>query len=185
MQPKMKTCIENEYVWDELEKILPSLISSGWVCRWKKSWPFLCSSFSLCHLVFHLCLMAAGIGGFFFPLVYLGQWRVTEIVKRLIDLGGSAFHEEKESTVQDKGSVWGPGCGWAENKASAAETAWLHQTPALAKEIGCLKWTNPRGSPTSSFWRQHYWGRTGVGLPGPLQGEAAMTIHGQVCSHST
>lgn len=43
--------------------------------------------------------------GGFFPFVYLGQWRVTEIVKRQIVLWGTAFHEGKENVVQDKGSV--------------------------------------------------------------------------------
>lgn len=42
---------------------------------------------------------------FFCVCVYLGQWRVTEIVKRLIVLWGAAFHDGKENIVQDKGSV--------------------------------------------------------------------------------
>lgn len=58
----------------------------------------------MCYLVLHLCLMAVATGGIF-SFVYLGQWGVTEIVKRLIGLEGSAFHEEKENSVQDKGSV--------------------------------------------------------------------------------
>lgn len=68
MHPKVKTSRENEYLWDGLEMILTSAMSSGWVCRWKKRWPFLGSSFSMCHLVLHFCLMAAGIGGIFFSL---------------------------------------------------------------------------------------------------------------------
>lgn len=46
-------------------------------------------------------LMAARIGGdFLFPLLYLGLWRVTEIIQRLIVLGGGAFHQERENTAQ-------------------------------------------------------------------------------------
>lgn len=73
MHPRMKTSTENEYPWEALEKILPSVISSRWVHRQKKSWPFLGFLFSMCHLVLHLCLMAVAIGGIF-SFVYLGQW---------------------------------------------------------------------------------------------------------------
>lgn len=36
------------------------------------------------------------LGEIFSSFVYLGQWRVAEIVKRLLVLGGGALHEEKE-----------------------------------------------------------------------------------------
>lgn len=82
------------------------------------------------------------LGILFYSFVYWGQWRVTEIVKRLIVLWGAAFGEGKGNIVQDKGSGWGS--GWEENKAAAPGSAWPRRLCPL------IKWYHAENGQTHS-----------------------------------
>lgn len=75
--------------------ILPSVLSSG--CVGERKGDPCWAPHSVCVTFPH---GSKNWGDFLFPLLYLGLWRVTEIIQRLIVLGGGAFHQERENTAQ-------------------------------------------------------------------------------------